>query len=474
MFLALAFAAKTSSANALVPFSSGMLIKASGPAVYYFSESGKRLVFPTERTFKTWYSDFSSVMTISDAELASISLGGNVTYRPGVKLVKITTDPKVYAVSNGGTLRHISSEALAVTLYGTDWNTKVDDVPDAFFTNYFVGAPITSASDFVPSQMTASAPTIDAELAAKASRNQTPGTTVPSTPTTTAPTTTTPTTTTQSVVTFTSTQTAAYPSQSIFMLVNAQDPKGIRDIKMYFDGFNISICNNANICSGEYVMPAMLDKTSYEAKAIVNTMDNRQIQKTIVLPASSNTSTSASAKLTLDRTSVRVGQTTGMTVTADTDISVKRITIYVNNSPAKECSSSERTCNHSQSFEGAIGDTYDIHGIVTDPNGRTFRTETKKLTLAANDSPTISFVADKPYILAGEKMGVRVTASDNDGVQSSEILDAGNNVIKHCDGAAPCYMETGPWSQAGSITLYAKAKDLLGAESIQTLVFPVK
>ena len=141
----------------------GSLIKASGPAVYYYGTDGKRYVFPNEATFKTWYADFSTVKTISDAELAAILIGGNVTYRPGVRLVKITTDPKVYAVSAAGTLRHVASEAVAIALYGSDWAKKVDDVPDPFFVNYKQGSEIASSSDFKPSEITAAASTISAD-----------------------------------------------------------------------------------------------------------------------------------------------------------------------------------------------------------------------------------------------------------------------------------------------------------------------
>src|SRR4030042_1253399 len=52
--------------------SSGDLIKASTPAVYYYAADGGRYVFPNEKTFKTWYVDFSTVKTITDAELAAI------------------------------------------------------------------------------------------------------------------------------------------------------------------------------------------------------------------------------------------------------------------------------------------------------------------------------------------------------------------------------------------------------------------
>lgn len=120
------------------------LIKMNGLSTVYYLKAGKRYVFPNSKTYMTWYRDFSSVMTVSQSELESYPLGGNVTYRPGVKLVKITTDPKVYAVGNGRTLHSIVSEANAISLWGANWASMVEDVPDSFFTNYIVGAPLTA------------------------------------------------------------------------------------------------------------------------------------------------------------------------------------------------------------------------------------------------------------------------------------------------------------------------------------------
>ncbi|MFA6429331.1 MAG: hypothetical protein WCV84_02420 [Patescibacteria group bacterium] len=123
----------------------GDLIKASGPAVYYYAGNGKRYVFPNEKTYFSWFADFSTVKTITDAELAAIMIGGNVTIRPGTKLVKITTDPKVYAVTAGGVLHWVESEAIAIALYGANWAQRVVDVPDGFFVNYTVGSSLASA-----------------------------------------------------------------------------------------------------------------------------------------------------------------------------------------------------------------------------------------------------------------------------------------------------------------------------------------
>lgn len=117
-------------------------------AVYYYGSDGFRYVFPNSSTYNTWYDNFDSVKFISDTDLGKIQIGGNVTYKPGSKMIKINTDPKTYAVAEGGTLRHVGSEDLAVALYGDSWNTMIDDVADAFFSNYTIGDEIEDAADY--------------------------------------------------------------------------------------------------------------------------------------------------------------------------------------------------------------------------------------------------------------------------------------------------------------------------------------
>ena len=127
------------------------LIKGSGNAVYWHT-GDRRYVFPNEETFYSWFSplDFARVVRLPDAEIAAIRIGGNVTYRPGSRLVKITTDPRVYAIDNHGTLRAIEDEPTAAALYGRNWAQFIDDVPDAFFASYNIGPVIRRASDFHP------------------------------------------------------------------------------------------------------------------------------------------------------------------------------------------------------------------------------------------------------------------------------------------------------------------------------------
>ncbi|MFA6254975.1 MAG: hypothetical protein WC675_02975 [Patescibacteria group bacterium] len=132
-------------------------------AVYYLGSNGKRYVFPHEKTYKTWYADFSTVKTVSATELASYAIGGNVTYRPGVKLVKIQTDPKVYAVAQNGTLMWVKTAAIAEALYGASWPTLVEDVPDSFFINYKIGTEIAAAADFDKTAIQNASPDINTD-----------------------------------------------------------------------------------------------------------------------------------------------------------------------------------------------------------------------------------------------------------------------------------------------------------------------
>ncbi len=117
-------------------------------AVYYVGTDGRRHAFPNSKVYFTWYPNFNSVTVISAQKLASIPLGANVTYKPGARMVKFTTDLRVYAVSKGGVLRWVKTEGAAIGLYGSDWNKKIDDISDAFYVNYTFGPDISSASDY--------------------------------------------------------------------------------------------------------------------------------------------------------------------------------------------------------------------------------------------------------------------------------------------------------------------------------------
>ncbi len=136
------------------------LVRTSDNAAVYYVYGGARWAFPNENIFKSWYADFSSVKVVDAQKLASWRLAGAVTYRAGTRLVKLQTDPKVYAVSKGGALRWVSTEAAAIVLFGSGWSRLVDDLSDAFFPHYTVGSALTVTSSYSPTAELAGSITI--------------------------------------------------------------------------------------------------------------------------------------------------------------------------------------------------------------------------------------------------------------------------------------------------------------------------
>src|SRR3989338_8442448 len=82
--------------------------------------------------FLTWFQDESSVQTISQTEMDSYPLRGNVTIRPGTNLLKIATDPIIFAVIPNGSddyprLTYIGLEtnpSALENLYGSNWQQR--------------------------------------------------------------------------------------------------------------------------------------------------------------------------------------------------------------------------------------------------------------------------------------------------------------------------------------------------------------
>ena len=167
-FGASAFGLSRQHALAATVYSGDLIRGQTYAAVYYMGADGFRYVFPNFKTYSTWYANFDTVKFISDAELAKIQIGGNVTYRPGVRMIKIDSDPNVYVVDAGGTLRHVAGEAAASSIYGSTWNKQIDDIPDGFFSNYKKGTAVAGLADFIPATATAAAVSINGDKNLKA------------------------------------------------------------------------------------------------------------------------------------------------------------------------------------------------------------------------------------------------------------------------------------------------------------------
>lgn len=438
-------AATFASAATLSP---GDLIKISSRSdVYYYGPDAKRYVFPNEKTYFTWYSDFST-KTVTDSELAAVQIGGAATYRPGYRMVKVTTDPKVYAISRGGTLRWIETEALAVQLYGADWATKVQDLPDAFFATYKVGTSISKLADYSPADELNANPTIAVDR----------GLTPPPSSTSTPPT---PTTTTMSIGLQLSRDTFR-AGDFVTISSTSTHTSGVSKIEIFFDAMLVTSCN-ANSCSGQMQIPISGTKSSYEVKTISTAVDTTVQTKIIVIPIT--TGPSSLVKLTLGRTAIKPGQAAEAIVDSDASIAIIRTDIYIDGTSVEACASAIRQCRWSDTLPGGIGTIYDVYGKVTDNLGRTYETDHKTITISNNDSPMATIESGKSMIYVNETVDVTARGSDDNGIVKLEILKDGA-VVKSCDGAAPCTFIAGPWTSAGTASYVGRATDGLGMTAL--------
>ncbi len=121
--------------------------------VYYLAADGTRRPFNDSQTFFTWQTDFDDVLIVTDATLPVYALGAPMLPKPGVVLIKITSDVDVYAVevdpsnSNKALKRLIATEELAASLYGSNWADYVIDVDVTLFGRFTLGTPIDDGYD---------------------------------------------------------------------------------------------------------------------------------------------------------------------------------------------------------------------------------------------------------------------------------------------------------------------------------------
>ncbi|MBU0613736.1 hypothetical protein KJ766_00420 [Patescibacteria group bacterium] len=163
-------------ASAETVIAPGDLVKGSSSTVYYYGVDGNRYNFPNENTYFTWYENFDDVVSISDSTLSTLSLVGNVTYKPGTRMLKIQSDPKVYAIQRGGELRWVTSESVASGIYGSNWNQYIDDISVAFFPYYNTGEQVDNADDYAKSAQEDFSSTIDIDKGLVSGPYSTPGT----------------------------------------------------------------------------------------------------------------------------------------------------------------------------------------------------------------------------------------------------------------------------------------------------------
>lgn len=123
------------------------IVRAGNSKSVYLIKNNRRLVFLNDRIYKTWFADFKDVVVVSESVLANYLIGGFVKPKPNMLMFKITTDPRVYLVSEKGELRWLVNEAVAQSIFGSGWANQVVDISDAEIAGYALGKPITSKND---------------------------------------------------------------------------------------------------------------------------------------------------------------------------------------------------------------------------------------------------------------------------------------------------------------------------------------
>jgi hypothetical protein len=124
------------------------------PTVYYIDANMLRRPFQDSQTYFTHYSSWTTVRTVTDATLSTLTMGKPMLPKSGVVLVKIVSDPRVYALETSldglheVSLRWIPSETIAKALYGSTWADYVIDIPSTIYTHFGHGSDM-SATDIV-------------------------------------------------------------------------------------------------------------------------------------------------------------------------------------------------------------------------------------------------------------------------------------------------------------------------------------
>jgi len=66
-------------------------------------------------------------------------------------------------IARGGEFRKLRDEAMAKNLFGADWNKKIDDINDAFYSSYVFGKTLIAEAEYNVEMCQAQSPTISVD-----------------------------------------------------------------------------------------------------------------------------------------------------------------------------------------------------------------------------------------------------------------------------------------------------------------------
>lgn len=125
----------------------GTFFKGESWDTVYYVDGTTRRPFLDAQTFFTYADNFDAVIETSDDYLANYAIGTPMLPKAGTVLVKVVSVNNVYALEADNTLRWISSESLASSLYGSNWADYVIDVPVTAWGHFTIGEDVESVND---------------------------------------------------------------------------------------------------------------------------------------------------------------------------------------------------------------------------------------------------------------------------------------------------------------------------------------
>lgn len=434
-------------ASALSPAQPKLIRAPSSSAVYYALPDGRRFTFPNERIYRSWYADFSAVESVSNQELASYRLTGAVVYHPG-QLVKITTDPKVYAVTQNGVLRWLETESVARRVAGAHWASLIHDLPDELFPAYTIGASVSERdTTFSLAPLLTTGETI-------ATNQRLVDVSTPSMPTTpTSPPTTVPT----DIVVRASDSRGVLPADSITLSVfgSGQVPENTR---IYVNNLLVQSCTKTPSCSYTLNHPTQSSIQSYTVRAEGSFVSGSTITKTLVVPV--RDPQAGALRLVLSNSQGRLNTPIDLRAEwKDPLVAAQRIQILIDGLEEKVCFDTT-SCTLSFPLAKPVGQRYTVSAIADDTSGKRWTSSSTNIYVVANEAPLLTAGMNSATIYVGESIDISAQASDDDVVTDLSIWRNGTRVQSCARSTCRYYSE--PTSEAKEELFHITATDSNG------------
>lgn len=132
----------------------GTPVKVAGSPEVYVLVGDTVAYIPNEIVYFTWFDSFNKVVTISADQLATYETEDAVGLKPGTK-VRVSGGSKIYVVGSDGELHWIVNEAVAIDLFGSDWDKNILSLTTGQVVDYGYGATISSGNDMAKNVMIA-------------------------------------------------------------------------------------------------------------------------------------------------------------------------------------------------------------------------------------------------------------------------------------------------------------------------------